>query len=243
MHNESANSINNMGSNYSTFECFYTLGLHRFFITHLFCDHGENQKKVTAPEMKWNNERRIASYNNHFMISSPHNKMFSYTRLLQANSPSVLTSAFISRHTLTHLKALAFLTMGSVNNGDDDNNKDSQNEGLFPPWMIKDEELESTHTFESLGCEVDGPRDARDVSMGSISILENDIIGEDDSLNGKQHELKSMTCNNDSPRNVIHLVFQNYKILPDLSASSIKLQNAVISNSDDNLGEDGSVGY
>lgn len=35
-------------------------------------------------------------------------------------------------------------------------------------------------------------------------------------------------------------MFHNYKILPDLGASSIKLQSADISNSNDIVGEDGS---
>ena len=233
MHIESAKGANSMGSNDTTFECFYALGLHRLFGTHLSRDHGENQKNVTAPEMNWNNERRImscnnnerqiTSCNNNFIILSPHYKMFSYTRnyqLLQANNQNVLTSTFISNHPLTHLKDSAFLFMGSINNGNDDNNKDSQNEDrLFLPWMIGDKPFESTRIFESLRCEVDYLRDVRDVRMGSIlepsliKSLEDDIIGEDATLKDEQ--------------------LDNYKILPDLCASLMKLQSADISNSDD----------
>ena len=250
-HIESANGANNMGSNDTTFECFYALGLHRLFVTHLSRAHGENQKKVTAPEMNWNNEIRITSCNNNFMISSPHDKMFSYTRdyqLLQANNQSVLTSTFIPNHTLTHLKDSAFLFMGSINNEDDElHNKDSPNEGSFPPWMIGGEQPESTCTFESLRCDVYSPTDIRDVRMGSISesslikSLGDDIIREDNTLKDEQLELDSVTCNDDSPRDVTHFVFHNYNILPDLGASSIKLQSADISNSNDSLGEDSSV--
>ena len=142
-----------------------------------------------------NNERRTTSQTtsrkNNYMLLPPHDKMFSDTRdyqLFQANSQSVLTSAFTPRHTLTHLKASAFLFMGSISHRDDGNNKDSQNEGLFPPWIIGDEQLESTRFFESSRCELDSPRDVREVKMGSIlesslmKYLGDDIIGEDDTL-------------------------------------------------------------
>ena len=66
-------------------------------------------------------------------------------------------------------------------------------------------------------------------------------------LEDKQHKLEYVTCNEDGPRNVIHLVFHNYKIPQnspaslDLRASLMKLRSADVNNSDDVLGEDSNV--